>query len=212
MKLFLTIYLTLAFTLLTKGAGGVSGTLPLPKNKQAQVPIGKYRGKISGKVEVSPAVIGAVWLTKAGISAPPNPPKVTLAQQGYQFSKFLVVVPKGTIIEFPNRDPDYHNVYSLSKTERFDIGRYKANQTPVPSVTFDKAGYVKLRCEIHDHMNANIIVVDSPFYTTTDQSGKFTLSKIPAGEYTLHGQVDKKNKWQMPVTITTGKTLNIKFP
>lgn len=188
------------------------GTLPLPENKKTKVPTGKYRGKISGKVVAAPPVVGAVWLTKKGLSAPAISTKITLAQQNYQFSQYLVIVPKGVTIEFPNKDPDYHNIYSLSKTKRFDIGRYTANQTPVPSVTFDKVGFVRLSCEIHDHMNANIIVVDSPYYATTDTAGRFKLSNIPAGKYTLHGQVDKKTDWAMPVTITVGESLNIKFP
>ncbi len=212
MKLFLNIYLILTVSLLAEKTGEVSGILPLPISKETTVPSGKYRGKISGKVAPTPTVLGAVWLTKEGLTAPVKSPKITIAQQNYQFSQHLTIVPKGTVIEFPNKDPDYHNIYSLSKTKRFDIGRYKSDQNPVPSVTFDKVGFVRLSCEIHDHMNASIIVVDTPFYTTTDTSGKFNLSGIPAGTYTLHAQVDKKTDWTMSVTITPNKTLNIEFP
>jgi len=102
-------------------------------------------------------------------------------------------------------------VYSLSKTKRFDIGRYKKGETPIPKVKFDKTGFIALRCEIHDHMKANIVVVDSPYYTTTDLTGNFSMKNVPAGEYTLHAQVDKKTTWKATIEVKGGRALQIKF-
>ena len=137
---------------------------------------------------------------------------MVLAQKNYQFSDPLLVVAKGTTITFPNYDPNFHNIYSLSKPKRFDLGRYKAEEKDIPSVTFDKLGFIALRCEIHDHMKANIIVVDTPHFITTDANGKFTLKNIPPGNYTLHAQTDKKHKWKTSITIQARKTTTVKFP
>ena len=77
--------------------------------------------------------------------------------------------------------------------------------------TFDKAGLVRLQCEIHDHMKAVILVVDSRYFTTTDAAGKFTLSGLPPGTYTVHAQFDEKAKWSTSVTISPGKTTAADF-
>ena len=212
MRLFFLFYALGIVNLFAEGSGTITGTVPLSESKKLDVPVGKYRGKISGKVDPSPAVVAAVWLESDRISAPKKPPEVTIAQQNYQFSQYLVIIPKGGKIFFPNKDPDYHNIYSLSKTKRFDLGRYKSSETPFPSVVFDKVGFVRLNCEIHDHMKANVVVVDSPYYGTTNQLGRFSLKNIPAGDYILHAQMDRKTKWQMPIKVLAGKTLKINFP
>ena len=204
--------LAVFFNLSAKELGGVSGVVSLPEGKAVPIPIAKYRGKISGKVSSAPAVIAAVWLESDKISAPKASLTVTLTQTNYQFSEHLIVIPKGSTLLFPNNDPDYHNIYSLSKTKRFDLGRYKSNEKPIPRVTFDKAGYVRLLCEIHDHMNANVIVVDSPYYGTTDASGRFKIENVPAGDYTLHAQVDRKTAWKMAVKIEDSKIVKVNFP
>ena len=158
-----------------------------------------------------PAPRAGVWVEGAGTAAGSSPPRVVLNQKGYQFAQSLLVVPLHTTVEFPNDDPDFHNVFSLSRTKRFDAGRYKKSERPAPTATFDKAGLVRLQCEIHDHMKAVILVVDSRHFTTTDAAGKFTLSGLPPGTYTLHAQFDEKAKWSTSVTISAGKTTAADF-
>ncbi len=191
-------------------AGTVEGTLILPnRNKGPRIAIEKYTGKISGEVAPKPSPVAGVWLTRKGLSVQNSPPSVRLAQSGYQFSKSLIIVPKNTTVFFPNNDDDYHNVFSLSRANRFDLGRYKKNETPEPSQTFTKTGFIKLRCEIHEHMRAAILVVDSPYVTTTDTNGAFTLKNIPPGTYTLHAQLDKKTKWKVDITVLKKSTTQI---
>ena len=150
------------------------------------------------------------WKAKT-TSAPKTPTNVTLSQKNYQFAKHLIIISKGATDFFPNEDPDYHNIYSLSKPKRFDVGRYKKGETPLPHVTFDKPGYIRLNCEIHSHMNANIIVADSPYITTTDSNGKFTLNNIPPGQYTLHAQMDSKTKWQASIIVAANQVTPVQF-
>lgn len=187
--------------------GSLSGKIELQKLKHPRpVVLEKYLGKISGKVAPLPQPTVGVWLTHPQLSAPAHPKSVTFAQEGYQFAKHLLIIPTGTTVYFPNNDQDYHNVYSLSRTKRFDLGRYRKGSTPVPSITFDKAGYLLLNCEIHEHMQAHVLIVDSPYYTSTDSAGKFSLSGIPPGSYTLHLQFDKKQAWKQAITIAPNRT------
>ena len=192
-------------------AGEVRGTVPLPFQQAATAPAKKYFGKISGKVDPAPPLIAGVWLTNDQLRAPSGPNTVTLNQENYQFSSFLVIIPVGSSVLFPNRDRDYHNIYSLSRTKPFDLGRYKQSEAPAP-IVFEKPGFVSLHCEIHDHMKSNIIVVDSPYYTLTDSSGSFSLKSIPPGSYTLHAQYTRKSSWKIPIKVERGKITNVSFP
>lgn len=181
--------------------GSLTGTVPLPARRTGRIAIEKYTGSISGKVGPPPPAVAAIWLEAPGLSAPAQPPRLSFTQKAYQFAQSLLVVPRGTVVEFPNEDPDYHNIFSLSRPLRFDLGRYKPDEKPQPSVTFDRPGLVRLQCEIHEHMKALVRVVDSPHFTTSDTQGKFTLTGVPAGTYTLHAQTDEKNLWRATITV-----------
>jgi plastocyanin len=207
----LSLILLLALHAEAAPTGAVTGQIPLPARPRGRIAVEKYTGTISGKVSPPPPPRAGVWLEGPGTNAPGAPPRVALTQQGYQFAHSLLVVPLRTTVEFPNDDPDFHNVFSLSRTKRFDAGRYKKSERPAPTATFDKPGLVRLQCEIHDHMKAVILVVDSRYFTTTDASGKFTLTGLPPGNYTLHAQFDEKAKWSAPVTISAGKTATADF-
>ena len=211
-SLGIVILLGISSSLSADNTGGIKGFVPLPKSEATTAPAQKYIGKISGKVDSAPALIAGVWLESSSLSAPKVPKPVVLSQINYQFSNSLIIVPTGASITFPNNDPDYHNIYSLSKPKRFDLGRYKKDETPAPIIHFDKPGFIALNCEIHDHMKANIIVVDSPYYTVTNPSGAFSLKNIPPGNYILHAQVDRNLSWQTPVKIDSNKIINITFP
>ena len=199
-----------ALVIPTVMAGTVTGVIPLPPRPPGRIAVEKYTGTISGKVAAPPLPCAGVWLEAPGLTAP-APARVVLPQLGYQFTRSLIVVPRGTVIEFSNNDPDYHNVFSLSRTKKFDAGRYKKNEAPAPVVTFDKVGLVRVQCEIHDHMKAVVLVVDSPWSTVTDAAGKFTLTGVSPGSYTLRAQLDEKTQWSAPVTITTGGPTSVDF-
>lgn len=193
-------------------AGGhVTGMVPLPPRKPGKIAVEKYTGTISGKVAAAPSPVAGVWLVGTDTRAEHSPPSSSLPQSGYQFTHSLIIVPVGAKVEFPNMDNDYHNVASLSPAKTFDIGRYKKDERPVPFRIFDKEGFISLRCEIHDHMNAAILVVNSRWRTLTDPSGKFTIRDVPPGPYTLHAQIDKNTRWSAPIIISAGKTTSASF-
>lgn len=211
--LLLVFALAACFTFPVQAAptGSVTGKIPLPARPRGRIAMEKYTGTISGKVAAPAEPRAGVWLEGPGSSAGAKPPKISLPQEGYQFVHSLVVVPLHTTVEFPNNDGDFHNVYSLSRTRPFDAGRYKKSENPAPTVTFDKPGLVRLQCEIHDHMKAIILVVDSRWHTVTDAAGNFSLAGVPPGNYTLHAQFDEKAKWSLPVTITAGQAVTADF-
>lgn len=114
-------------------------------------------------------------------SAPPQ--TVTLAQEGRRFSTDTVVIAAGSKVSFPNNDPIFHNVFSLSKAKSFDLGNYPRGETRV--VTFNEPGVVVVNCQLHSNMAAVIFVTPNQWYTKADREGRFALRDVPPGKYTL---------------------------
>jgi len=200
------VFFVFAATALAQRAA-LSGSVPIGRAAAPPIPLEKYAGSISGRVNPAPSRIAAVWLESSALR-PAAPGTARLEQEGYQFRTGLLVVQTGTRVEFPNRDDDYHNVFSLSKTKRFDLGRYRKDESP-PAVLFDKPGVVRLFCEIHQHMRGVVLVVDSPHFTTTDENGRFELRGVPSGKYTLKAWLDEKRTWEQPVTVESGRAVKV---
>jgi plastocyanin len=135
---------------------------------------------------------------------------VSMNQLKFQFNPGILPVQRGTRVLFPNMDDDYHNVFSYSKPKRFDLGRYRKDEKP-PSQVFDKPGVVRLFCEIHEHMRATILVLDTPFFDKTDANGHYTLKDVPPGKYTLKAWVDENQVYSKPVEVREGETLKVDF-
>ncbi len=97
-----------------------------------------------------------------------------LVQRHKTFEPHVLIVPVGTRVEFPNKDPFFHNIFSLFDGKRFDLGLYEAGTTR--TVLFDRAGVSFLFCNIHAEMSAVVLSVDTPYFGLTDRSGNFTYS------------------------------------
>lgn len=110
-------------------------------------------------------------------------PRAALDQKNESFVPYVLPVISGTTVDFPNRDRTFHNVFSLSKAQPFDLGRYAAGR--FKSVRFDHAGVVRVFCDIHSHMNAFILVFAHRFFAATDASGTFRIDNVPPGTYNL---------------------------
>lgn len=113
----------------------------------------------------------------------PAPGRAVLDQRNETFVPYVLAVTVGSTVDFPNSDRVYHNVFSLSKPRRFDLGRYPKGQSR--SVRFDRPGVVRVFCEIHSHMNAFILVFAHRYFATTDAEGVYALEGVPPGIYTL---------------------------
>ncbi len=115
---------------------------------------------------------------------PPKPPVAEiLNQQNARFVPDLIVVPVGSTVEFPNLDPIFHNVFSLSKAQPFDLGYYPQNQSR--TVKFNSPGIIQVYCHIHANMYAAVVVTDSPWFQKPAADGSFSFSDVPPGHYRL---------------------------
>jgi plastocyanin len=110
-----------------------------------------------------------------------TPVTATMTQHGEHFDPEILIVPAGSTVSFPNADPIFHNVFSLSKVREFDLGFYPAGETR--SVKFDKPGIVQVYCHLHPEMNASILVVPNAWYTRPTSQGAFSFTGIAAGSY-----------------------------
>jgi plastocyanin len=128
-------------------------------------------------------------------------------QEHEAFAPRVVAVTRGSTVEFPNFDPVFHNVFSLSSASTFDLGRYPMGHSK--SATFSKAGLVKVYCHIHSQMSASILVLDHPYFTIPEADGSFTLPNVPAGSFTIVGWHERIGERTGTVTVEAGRTASI---
>lgn len=114
---------------------------------------------------------------------PGTPRPATIYQANRTISPHVTVVRRGARIDFPNDDEVFHNLFSLSDTKSFNLGRYAPGQSR--SVTFDRTGIVRMFCDIHSEMTGTIVVVDTPFFARPDAAGNFRIGGVPPGRYRL---------------------------
>jgi plastocyanin len=116
-------------------------------------------------------------------NAAPSSGVVEIQQINRQFVPDLAVVPLGATVSFPNMDPIFHDVYSLSKTKSFDLGTYDKGQTR--RVSFTKPGIIEVYCHLHPNMAATILVLANRYYARPDRDGRYLIPNVPPGHYTL---------------------------
>jgi len=188
----------------------IEGTVPLPPSPAPAVMAKRYEIVSKGGILSTIPPVGVVWL-EGNFPEEGNPPVLQIVQKDFVFDPALLPVRVGTVIEFPNEDDEYHNVFSYSPAKRFDLGRYMPEERPIPSQVFDQAGMVTLRCDIHEHMRAIILVIDSPYFVTTDTRGRFRMEELPAGDYILKAWINSRETLEIPVRLESGKTLQVTF-
>jgi plastocyanin len=189
----------------------VEGRVELPKSHSAPVQAKRYEIVTKGGVLSTQPPLAVVYLDGV-FPQPASLPTKEVAQKDLTFIPALLPVMVGTKVEFPNLDDTYHNIFSYSPTKRFDLGRYRPEERPIPTQVFDKPGLVTLRCDIHDHMRGLILVLNTPYFVMTDTAGHFRLSGLPAGRYTLKAWINSRTTREKPVELKSGQTLHIDFP
>lgn len=189
----------------------VEGRVELPKSRFTAVVNQRYEIVTKGDALATSPPLAVVYLEGSFPKSSTRPTKVII-QKDLTFVPLLLPVEVGTKIEFPNLDDTYHNVFSYSPAKRFDFGRYRRNEKPVPSQVFDRPGLVTLRCDIHEHMRALILVLPTPHYVVSDTDGRYRLSGLPSGRYTLKAWLTSKSTLERPVDLKSGSRIRVDFP
>jgi plastocyanin len=138
--------------------------------------------------------------------APPQkvaPTKTAIRQRNESFTPRVVAVTVGSEVEFPNDDPIYHNVFSLSRVRAFNLGRYPRGETR--RVRFDRTGVVKVFCEIHSHMSATVMVFDHPWFAVPDEQGRFELPPVPAGDRQVTAWHERLGDTTLRLRVESGR-------
>jgi plastocyanin len=126
-----------------------------------------------------------------------------LDQRREAFHPNLLPIVRGGTVRFPNHDPIYHNVFSVSPVERFDLGQYKASDPP-RSVVFDQPGLVPVFCNIHPHMIAYVVVLENEAYALTQDDGRFAIEGVPPGRYTANAWTPGAQRVSQEVDVRAG--------
>ena len=184
--------------------------LLLPSSASAADQGGTVRGKVTikrkGKAKKNHS---KVVIEIKGIKVKPEKMKAAIRQRNKTFIPDLTVDTKNSIVEFPNDDKIFHNVFSLSKTARFDLGLYKSGSSK--SVKLRRDGEITVYCNIHPEMVSKIKVVDTPYYAVTGKDGTFRIDDVPPGTYPITTWLPYGTGTSGTVTVTAGKTTTINF-
>lgn len=138
---------------------------------------------------------------------PAAAPVPVMRQHQERFEPHVLPVRQGTTITFPNDDPIYHNVFSLSRARTFDLGRYPQGDSK--SLRFGSAGVVQVFCHIHADMNGYILVLPNRYFSTPDSSGHFVIDGVPPGEYRLVAWHERIRPIVTVVRVEAGRTTTL---
>ena len=155
--------------------------------------------------DVGPVV---VYLESEKPSAAPVPPPATMRQQNAQFSPPFLAVARGGEVAMPNGDAIYHNAFSFSSPNEFDLGLYPAGESR--AVAFRHPGVVRIFCSIHEAMNGTVFVSPTPWFAVVDADGSFAIPSVPAGKYRVRTWAEKLPPVEKPLQMGRGaKTVDL---
>lgn len=179
------------------------GTFVLLSSASAAEVRGTLKSTVELKDETKQVV---VWVE--GVKDFEKPTKnPVMSQSGIQFSPRVMVVTAGQTVDMPNNDDVAHNVFSLSRTKKFNLGIYPKGKSK--SVTFEKIGVIDLFCKIHRHMHAVVVVTPSPHAATAAIGKEYVIKNVPAGTFKLHTWNSKLGHTVQPITIAGEKGLTV---
>ncbi|MCX5746100.1 MAG: hypothetical protein NT062_26785 [Proteobacteria bacterium] len=167
-------------------------------------------GTVAGVISVKGGIPKGVVVYLENVpGTPPTPKNATIRQREKQFEPPLTIVVKGTTVDFPNEDKIFHNVFSVSRPARFDLGLYKSGTAK--SVEMKRTGTVDVYCNIHPDMVAKVKVLDNAYYTITDAQGRFAIDGIPEGEYPIVAWLPSGDEAKGTVKVAGGVTAQVKL-
>jgi plastocyanin len=218
-----TVFLALAALALGTSAENITGTILIKRKltkrsvtpavsvyqRGATVQLGKDTQTDPLAFERTRVVIYLEGAAPAGIVPASAPPVPQVAQLDRRFSPDLLVISAGSTVSFPNMDPIFHNIFSLSKAKSFDLGSYDQGQSR--KVLFPKPGIVDVYCHLHPNMEATIVVTPNRWYARADGSGQYRIPDVPPGQYTIVAWHKYAGFFRKPITITTGHDAVVDF-
>jgi plastocyanin len=187
--------------------GSVGGRVTLTKRiRGVPLPSSVYQPRAINRRdgERTPEINNVVvYLKDAAFSGPLPTTRTEIRQVNESFSPRVSVITRGSTIDFPNTDPIFHNVFSLSGAATFDLGRFP--QGTSRSRVFNKPGLVKVYCHLHSQMSATILVLDHPYFTVPELDGSFSLADVPSGRHTLAAWHERVGERTAVVHVENGR-------
>jgi len=135
--------------------------------------------------------------------------RTTITQKDEAFVPRVVAITRGSTVEFPNFDPYFHNIFSLSRAASFDLGRFPSGDSR--SRRFTTAGLVKVYCHIHSHMSASIMVFDHEHFRIPEPDGTFVMDDVPAGTYRISAWHERIGESVRQVRVDPGGRAQVEF-
>ena len=215
MRGLLAVAASFAVTVLAAGQSPASGTVRghiklTSRARGVALPSNVYQPRAVGNHDAAaiPEIKNVVvYLKSVSYSGVLPVSRSEIRQEKEAFVPRVVAVTRGSTVEFPNGDPVFHNVFSLSSAATFDLGRFPMGKRK--SATFPRAGLVKVYCHIHSHMSASILVLDHPYFTIPDLDGTFTLPDVPRGRYTIVGWHERIGERTGTVDVENGAATSV---
>ena len=175
------------------------------------LPVLASAGDLSGIARAGgkPVQHAVVWLEVGRPDTFAQTSRIVMDQRNLTFYPHVLVVRVGTTVDFPNSDKVFHNVFSFRDGKKFDLGMYPTGTSK--RIVFDKPGLARLFCNIHPNMAAYVMAVDTPYYAMSDETGAFTIAKVPSGTYTYRAWRPGGQPISGSVTVDSEKPLEIQW-
>ena len=195
----------------TPMTGRIEGIVHLVASNGAPIASGAYPSRrVSRQAPAAHEIANViVFLRDVPASTGLSTTRARMVQREESFVPRVLAITRGSTVEFPNSDPFFHNVFSLSRGANFDLGRFPSGESRTR--TFTQAGLVKVYCHIHSHMSASIMVFDHPHFTTPAADGRFVLDDVPVGTFRVSAWHERIGESAKPVTISAGQTTRAEF-
>lgn len=197
----------------TSTSGTIEGMVRLTVLASAAIPSGAYQSRRvtrpAPKATEMANVIVFVKDPPQQVELKLQTMRARMLQQNEAFVPRVLAVTRGSSVEFPNTDPYFHNVFSLSSSASFDLGRYPSGDSRTRA--FSKAGLVKVYCHLHSHMSGTIMVFDHPYFRKPETDGTFAIGDLPAGTYRISAWHERIGENVRTVQVAAGRTARVEF-
>jgi len=191
--------------------GRITGVVHLVALTGTPLRSGAYPSRQVNRKTPDAAEISNVVVFVKDAPADPELPitRASISQRDESFVPRVTAITRGSTVEFPNFDPYFHNVFSLSRALSFDLGRFRKGEKR--ERTFPRAGVIKVYCHIHSEMAATILVFEHRLYTTPVTDGSFAIDAVPPGTYQLSAWHERIGETTQPLKVVAGEDASVEF-